>query len=147
MGTSADTPRLPQRVKRLYLLQSQAIDDALKAHGLARSQWQVLKHVRCAGTLTQKELQGLLHVEPATLTCIIDTLVAKGWMERLENASDKRVRVVRLTAEGEQRWESIPDVVDGVETRMLDGVSEHDARVLADVVETMIANLERRQRD
>lgn len=139
--------RLPQRIKRLYLLQAQAINDELKAHGLARSQWQVLSHVRTAGQLAQKELQALLEVEPATLTCIIDTLVTKGWLERLGHETDKRVKVVRLTAEGERRWESIPDVVDIVERRMAEGVSERDLRTLDRVVERMTDNLGRRQAD
>lgn len=142
MTASAEAPRLPQRLKRLYLLQAQAIDDTLKAHGLARAQWQVLSHVRRAGAISQKELQGLLHVEPATLTGIVDALVAKGWLDRLEHAEDKRVKVVRLTAEGEERWGDIPDVVDIVEARMLAGIPKADARILADVVEKIIANLE-----
>jgi DNA-binding MarR family transcriptional regulator len=136
--------RLPQRIKRLYLLQAQAINDELKPYGLARSQWQVLSDVRRAGSMTQKELQGLLQVEPATLTCIVDTLVAKGWLERLGHETDKRVKVVRFTAEGEKRWESIPDVVDIVERRMAEGVSERDLRALDRVVERMTDNLGRR---
>ena len=46
MASPGDKTRLPQRIKRLYLLQAQAIDDELKPYGLARSQWQVLSHVQ-----------------------------------------------------------------------------------------------------
>ena len=71
---------LSYRVKRLYLLISQRIDDALKPYGIARSQWQVLSRVSRAGTLTQKDLQHAMQVESATLTCIVDVLVARaGW--------------------------------------------------------------------
>ncbi len=146
MGESCDSPRLPQRIKRLYLRQSRAIDETLKTHGLARSQWQVLSHVRRTGSLTQRELQELLQVEPATLTGIIDGLAAKGWLERSECAEDKRKRVVRLTAEGERRWADIPDVVDLVEARMVEGVSERDLRVVERVVERMTKNLGRQDR-
>ncbi len=145
MATTAEKPRLPQRLKRLYLLQSQAIDDELKAYGVARSQWQVIAHVRRTGTLTQKELQGMLQVEPATLTCIIDSLVSKGWLERLEHAEDKRVKVVRLTSAGEERFRSIPDVIDIVEARMLEGVSERDVRALERAIGRMTENLGRRR--
>ncbi|HEY3318499.1 MAG TPA: MarR family transcriptional regulator [Coriobacteriia bacterium] len=147
MATAIDNRRLPQRIKRLYLLQAQAINDALKEHGLARSQWQVLSHVREAGTITQKELQGKLQVEPATLSCIVDTLAAKGWLERLAHPDDKRVKLVRLTAEGERSWTDIPDVVDIVEKRMLEGVSERDAKMLARVVARMTENLGRRREE
>ena len=146
MAEAADTPRLPQRIKRLYLLQAQAIGEALKPYGLARSQWQVRSHVRRAGPIAQRELQTLLMVEPATLTGIIDSLVAKGWLERIGHEGDKRVKVVRLTEIGRARWKDIPDVVDIVETRMVDGVSERDLRALERVVARMTENLGRRER-
>ena len=145
MGSSVAHPEyLSYRVKRLYLHISQRIDDALKPHGLARSQWQVLSRVLRAGTLTQKDLQHAMQVESATLTCIVDVLAAKGWLERLESAEDKRVRVLQLTPEGRDRLERIPDPYEIVETRMLHGVSETDRTQAAAVLETMIRNLEDR---
>jgi DNA-binding MarR family transcriptional regulator len=145
MGTPAAHPEyLSYRVKRLYLLISQRIDDALKPHGLARSQWQVLSRVRRVGTLTQKDLQHLMQVESATLTCIVDVLAAKGWLERLESPEDKRLRVLRLTPEGSERLERIPDPYGIVETRMLDGLPKADRVQAQAALETMIRNLEDR---
>jgi DNA-binding MarR family transcriptional regulator len=142
--TVAHPEYLSYRVKRLYLLLSQRIDDALKAHGLGRSQWQVLFRVRCAGTLAQRDLQQALQVEPATLTGIIDVLVAKGWLERFESAEDKRCRVLSLSPAGTALLETIPDPYEGVETRMLAGISEPVRAGVASVLETMIRNLEDR---
>jgi DNA-binding MarR family transcriptional regulator len=144
VSTPQKDPRFPSSIKRLYLLQSQAINDALKAHGLARSQWQALSHVRAAGTLTQKELQKLLRVEPATLTRIVDTLVAKGWLERLENPEDKRKKDLILTESGQERWAKIPNVVEIVEGRMVEGLSASDETRMLNLVEHMIGNLEKR---
>jgi DNA-binding MarR family transcriptional regulator len=145
MGSPVAHPEyLSYRVKRLYLLISQRIDDALKPHGLARSQWQVLSRVRRAGMLTQKDLQHAMQVESATLTCIVDVLAAKGWLERLESVEDKRVRVLRLTPAGHDRLERIPDPYEIVETRMLQSVPEADRTKTHAVLETMIRNLEDR---
>jgi MarR family multiple antibiotic resistance transcriptional regulator len=138
---------MPQRIRRLYLLQAAAINESLKEHGLARSQWQVLSHVSAAGTLSQKELQCAMQVEPATLTGIVDSLAGKGWLERLENPQDKRGKLLRLTAEGTARWERIPDVVARIERCMLVGVSAEDRRALERVVDRMIANLQERPKD
>jgi DNA-binding MarR family transcriptional regulator len=145
MGSPVAHPEyLSYRVKRLYLLISQRIDDALKPHGLARSQWQVLSRVRREGTLTQKDLQHAMQVESATLTGIVDVLATKGWLERLESAEDKRVRVLQLTPEGRDRLESIPDPYEIVETRMLKGVAQADRAQAHTILETMIRNLEDR---
>ena len=145
MGRSVAHPEyLSYRVKRLYLLVSQRIDDALKPHGLARSQWQALSRVRHAGTLSQKDLQQAMQVESATLTCIVDVLAAKGWLERFQSAEDKRVRMLRLTPEGREKLERIPNPYETVETRLLRGVSEPDRAHARTVLEAMIRNLEDR---
>ena len=135
---------LSYRVKRLYMLISQRLNDALKPYGLARSQWQVLSRVSRAGTLSQKELQHTMQVESATLTGIVDVLAAKGWLGRFESPDDKRCRVLRLTSEGQELMARIPDPYEIIETRMLDAVSEPDREQAQRILEAMIHNLEDR---
>lgn len=142
--TAAHPDYFTYRMKRLYLLINQRIDDALKPYGLGRSQWQALCRVRCKGTLTQKDLQQAMQVESATLTAIVDVLVAKGWLERLESAEDKRVRILRLTDEGRARLESVSDPYELVEGRMLHGVSGPDRAHIESVIDVMIDNLQDR---
>jgi DNA-binding MarR family transcriptional regulator len=133
---------VPARVKRLYLLASQRIDDTLKPYGLARSQWQVLSRVGRAGSLSQRDLQADMHVEPATLTRIVDTLAAKGWIERLPNPADGRGRTLRLTTAGLSVLEGVPDPVAAVEARMIARVDPASLAVLKATLETMIGDLE-----
>jgi len=132
--TVAHPDYLSYRVKRLYLLISQRIDDALKAHGLGRSQWQVLFRLRRAGTLAQRDLQQALQVEPATLTGIVD----------VESAADKRCRVLSLSPEGSALLDTVPDPYGAVETPMLAGVPDDERTLMAAVLETMIRNIEDR---
>ena len=135
---------LSYRVKRVYLLLSQRIDDALKPYGIARSQWQVLSRVSRAGTLAQKDLQHAMCVESATLTGIVDVQAARGWLVRTESADDKRVRVLSLTAEGLARLQAVPDPYKLVETRMLHGVPDDERTQVQATLETLIHNLEDR---
>lgn len=132
------------RVKRLHLLMSQRIDDALKQHGLGRSQWQVLFRVRRGGSLGQKELAQVLQVEPATLTGIVDVLVAKGWLDRSGSPDDKRCRVLTLTPAGLDLMETVADPYEIVEARMLAGVPKGERALMAAVLEKLIRNLEDR---
>ncbi len=143
-ATTTHPDYLSLRVKRLYLLICQRIEDALKPHGLGRSQWQVLARVAGAGTLTQKDLQQAMQIESATLTCIVDTLAAKGWLERFESAEDKRVRVLLLTAAGRERLEGIADPYVLVEERMLGDLGAHQRADAKRLLESMIRNLEDR---
>lgn len=142
--THPDRPKsVAYRVKRLYLLASQLLDDALKPYGLGRSQWQAINRVRRAGSITQRELQDILQVEPATLSGLVDTLVVKGWLERSENPDDKRGKLLRLAPDATARLAEIPDPVSAVENRMLEGVSAEDRAVADRVLERMVENLER----
>jgi MarR family transcriptional regulator, lower aerobic nicotinate degradation pathway regulator len=135
---------LSYRVKRLYMLVAQRLNDALKPYGLARSQWQVLSRVSLAGALSQKDLQHAMQVESATLTGIVDVLAAKGWLERLESPSDKRCRVLQLTPDGRELMARIPDPYEAIETRMLGTTSVRDRAHAERELETMISNLEDR---
>jgi DNA-binding MarR family transcriptional regulator len=132
------------RVKRLHLLMSQRLDDALKPHGLGRSQWQVLFRVRRAGSLGQKELSQVLQIEPATLTGIVDVLVAKGWLDRAGSCEDKRCRVLTLTREGCDLMDLVPDPYEIVEARMMAGIAQAERAVLAETLEKLIHNMEDR---
>jgi DNA-binding MarR family transcriptional regulator len=103
-----------------------------------------LFRVHRAGTLGQRDLQQALQVEPATLTGIVDVLVAKGWLERSESAEDKRCRVLSLSPEGSALLATVPNPYEIVETRMLAGVSEDERATIGTVLEKMIRNLEDR---
>ena len=142
--TAAHPEYLSYRVKRLYMLISQHLNDTLKPYGLARSQWQVLSRISRVGTLSQKELQHAMQVESATLTGIVDVLAAKGWLERLESPDDKRCRVLRLTPEGVELMTAIPDPYEIVETHMLGDVPGPDREQAQRILEAMIHNLEDR---
>lgn len=146
MNTSPE-PTLPRQVKRLYLLASRTLDASLKTYGLARSQWLVLSSLSRCGELSQLELRRVLMVEPATLTGIVDVLVSKGWVERVGDASDKRVRVVRLTPYGEQRLGEIEDPVARLEAAMVEGISPEEQARFARTVSRMTANLEDNKKD
>jgi len=145
MSTAVAHPEyLSYRTKRLYLLICQRIDDALKPYGLGRSQWQVIARLARSGTLAQRELQQAMQIESATLTCIVDTLAAKGWIERAESSTDRRVKMLLLTPAGRERMSTIPDPYEVVEHRMLEAIADEDRAQTQRVLEAMIRNLEDR---
>lgn len=92
--------------------------------------------------MAQRDLQAALRVEPATLSCVVDALVAKGWVQRAENPADKRSRLLRLTEDGSAVLGRISDPVQRIEARMLEGVSAAELETLRDLLERMTANLE-----
>lgn len=131
-------------VKRLHLLASQRIDELLKEHKLARSQFQVLYLVDQADELAGKDLLAKLQVEPATLTGIVDTLEQKGWLIRMEDPKDRRIRLLKLTASGRKLMKSIPNPAAAVEKQMLATLTADQKHTLKHTLKHTINNLERK---
>jgi len=131
---------LTRLIKRLYGLLSQNIDLALRPYGLARTQYIVLYNLRDGGVPT-KQLLEKLQVEGATLSGIVDTLEAKGLVERVEHPEDKRRRNIVLTKAGRQLLEEIPAPAPHIQARMLQGLEARDVERFQAIVDQMIQNL------
>ncbi|MGH7238139.1 MAG: MarR family winged helix-turn-helix transcriptional regulator, partial [Candidatus Saccharimonadales bacterium] len=108
---SAEFVRL---VKRQYLLLNHRIDTILRGAGIARSQFQVLFHIKKAGALSQRQLIEIMKIEPATVCGIADVLEQKGWITRQASRTDRRVKSLSLTAQGEHILSSIPNPADTI---------------------------------
>jgi len=129
-------------IKRLAALLHQNIDLKLKPYGLARTQYVVLWNLCAADGLPTGELLAILQVEPATLSGIIDTLESKGFVERVENAADKRRKDVRITKTGHNLVKSIPPPGLIMEKVLRDNIIADDVHILRAVGQQMVTNLE-----
>ena len=83
-----------------------------------------------------------LQVEPATLSGVIDALETKGLVTRKEHSADKRRKDVRLTSAGRKLVESVPPPGPAMERVLREEIEAGDVRILKNVGQHMIANLE-----
>lgn len=67
---------------------------------LSLSQGKLLREL--ARPQSQRELARRLHYDPSNITSLADSLEARGLLERRPDASDRRFRLLALTAEGER---------------------------------------------
>ena len=72
-----------------------------RVHG-ARGQSSVLRILAENPRITQKELLGLLHVQPGSLSEILTKLENKGLIVRAKDEEDKRKVLVAITEEGQR---------------------------------------------
>ena len=61
-------------------------------------------------TASVKELGRILHLDSGTLTPVLKSLEAKGFVQRSRSAEDERVLIVTVTPEGESLQEKAKDV-------------------------------------
>ncbi len=75
------------------------------------SQCHVLETLQRVGPATMNELAGHMHLAVSTVTRLIDPLVEKTYVDRSEDAKDRRIRVIRLTPRGkgvfEKSWKGL----------------------------------------
>jgi len=82
------------------------IEEALVRHyasyGISQGRFYVLMFLHGAkdGSFTSTELANLSCVKAATITGLVDGLVASGWVERAPDLNDRRIWRVKITAKG-----------------------------------------------
>ncbi len=128
-------------VKRSARLIDRNIERLLKKHGIARSQYRVLYLVTHRGELTQTALAELLEVQGPTLTLIVDALVQKGWLVRVADDADKRVKKLRLTPEGKKVFKQVPDPLETINETIEQTITTAEARRLEVSLKKIISHL------
>ncbi|MFP5359956.1 MAG: MarR family winged helix-turn-helix transcriptional regulator [Actinomycetes bacterium] len=88
--------------------QADMVDDAHLTLGQLRTMLVVHTHEPCPTSLVAR----LVGLRPNVATGVIQRLVERGWIARESDPDDGRVRLLRLTAEGE---EFVADVVRAAE--------------------------------
>ena len=79
-------------VSRLY-------DGELRGVGLRTTQYSLLRHLRSAGEVRQRDLGGLTSLDETTLTRNLRPLVAAGWIA-VRSGDDRREKLVTITEAG-----------------------------------------------
>src|SRR5579864_5126226 len=72
---------------------------------LSLSQAKLIREL--ASPQSQRELARRLHYDPSNITALADSLEERGLIERRADASDRRFRLLALTAAGEQLQSSL----------------------------------------
>jgi len=103
----------------------QVLDSEFQAAGLTDATWRPLLHLHLLGDgVRQKELAASVGIEGPSLVRLIDTLVTKGLIERSEDGSDRRAKLLCLTEEGQLVVVRIQKIVTPLENELLSPFSD-----------------------
>ena len=116
--------------KSYYFAVRAAMESVLRPYGLGTTQWHVLYQLANEGPTMQRDLARTLHIERATLSGVVTTLVRKGLVDQMPSSKDQRQRVLEITDAGVKLWEELPDPLAVIRAISLEG---------ADAVETATA--------
>lgn len=113
----------------------QVLDTDFQFAGLTDATWRPLLHLHLLGDGTrQKDLAASIGIEGPSLVRLLDTLIAKGLIERLEDVTDRRAKLLNLTPEGRVIVARIQETVTALENDLLSPFSDDEIARVAEFI-------------
>jgi MarR family transcriptional regulator for hemolysin len=119
----------------------QAFEHVLATAGGSIASWLVLHTLAELGGLSQAALARDIHLEGATITHHIDRLEAAGYVRRLADPADRRVRKLELTPAGAELHARMLTEAIKLQATVLAGLTAEDLAALARLLGVIQANL------
>jgi MarR family transcriptional regulator for hemolysin len=133
--------RLGYLIHDVSRLRRVSFDRELSPLGITRSQWWVLAFISRNDGLPQTQLANDLDVGKVALGSLIDRLQNAGFVTRIADAKDRRVKRVHLTDKARHLMEEIAGVSDRFNEKILDGISREELELTSKTLYRMKQNL------
>lgn len=127
-----DRSNLLYRLGLLTRRWRQVLDTEFQDAGLTDATWRPLLHLHYLGDGTrQKDLAASVGIEGPSIVRLLDTLIAKGLIQRSEDVTDRRAKLLCLTPEGRLIVTRIQETVRTLEDELLNPFSDSEISRLA----------------
>lgn len=105
-------------------------NNAIRSYNITLAQLGALIELECApdGQRSLKELEKLLHVAQSTAAGIIARLEQKGFVQGFEATDDRRVKLVRITPDGQACVHNSLQKRNVAEEELLGGLTEAEQK-------------------
>jgi MarR family transcriptional regulator, organic hydroperoxide resistance regulator len=111
------------------------------ADGVSLAQYHLLEPL-AGGPKTNRELAELAGISAPTATRMIDGLLQRGLVTRIEDPGDRRAVVISLTADGSTALAKKVREYDGRRRRIAAALEPHEQRVATDLLRRLAAVIE-----
>ena len=118
-----------------------------QAVGLTPAQLRVLQIVDEKGSATPKALSDQMGVSQATITSLVDKLVASKLVERVQSERDRRQTNVVVTEAGHERLGHAPDALQQRYVRAFEAMADWEQAMLVAAMERVADMLDARNID
>lgn len=111
------------------------------AHGLSSAQWRLMVRLVKEEGQTQARLAELLEIEPISVSRLLDRMEESGWVERRQDAGDRRVRMIFPTEKSRKAFHAVKGVAGEVFEQAMAGLSPEERRATVHGLATIVENL------
>ncbi|WP_423409388.1 MarR family winged helix-turn-helix transcriptional regulator [Heyndrickxia sp. MSNUG] len=127
--------RLSKKLTRYINLQ-------LKPFSITTEQWSVLRTLSESNDISQKELSERADKDQATLTKILDLLEKNKFIERVQNPSDRRSFLIKITQKGAQLVKEVTPYLEEVFAKITDSIQAEKLAIYKETVLSLENNIE-----
>lgn len=120
--------------RRCHQISTGMFLERCKRFKLRPLQYAVLEALHQQGPAQQIVLSGLLALDRTTIGLIVDKLEARGLVKRVNDASDRRIKVVMITDAGLKLLSQVEPVVTEMQEELLACLSKDDRERLLDIL-------------
>jgi DNA-binding MarR family transcriptional regulator len=98
--------------------------------GVTRAEWRLVAALVESGAMNPTALAALTHMEPGRVSLVLTRLLAKGFVERMEEVTDRRRASMRATAAGERLYAELFPQLAEINRRIVSVLSESETQQL-----------------
>lgn len=130
-------------IKRIHDKMEKKANNSLRSQDLTMAQLGALMELcnTSEKQLSLKELERRLHVAQSTAAGIVTRLEQKGFVEGLGSPDDRRIKMVRLTASGEECCVSADRNIEQAEDELLAGLTETEKSIFFSLLQKICDTL------
>lgn len=114
----------------------------LKDLDMTSEQWVVLARLWEQDGLNQKELAEKILKDQTNTTRILDKVVKKGWVQRLDAVVDRRAYLLYLTDEGKRMVETTYPLVTQVKEKLESRLTDEEIKVVMSILDKLSQGLD-----
>jgi DNA-binding MarR family transcriptional regulator len=127
-------------VKQLAQTVGKELDRRMVDLGLTDAQWKPLLLLQQGGCTTAVDLSRIACHDAGSVTRLLDRLEAKGLVQRVRSAEDRRVVNLELTEEGKKVAAQVPEIIAGLGNEVLKGFSRDEFDQFTNLLTRALAN-------
>lgn len=134
---------LGARIGVLYDLQTGYLEPRFRAMGLSWGTFQLLAAIQGAPNgISQIDVARRLGVTAATLSETVFAHVQKGFIEQIPSSTDRRVKLLKLTAISKRLLKRAAADIERCDAAMKSGLTDRELTTLNSLLQRVASNLE-----
>jgi len=116
-------------------------NERLAAFGVTRVQWIAMYYLLKYGVMSQKDLADRMDLKESTVARLVDRMESENLIERIKDASDRRVTNIELTESGRKRMEELLPEGQKMSDFFSKGITDEEIEVFKRVLDKFMKNI------